>query len=372
MGRYRFELATRSDDAELRQILAQSPMDGKISLTLKREPSYFDAAVVDGSSRQIVVCRDAATDSIVGFGSRSLRQMYVNGELKSLGYLGTLRSLKRARNRGLLANGYRYLRELHRDGRAVFYLTTIAEGNDPALRILLSGRAGLPAYHFVGRFHTVAIPVIRRMRLRRRRSASCNVREATESDLPILLDFLNRVGPRYQFFPKYDASDFFGVDSTFKELKPSDLLLAFKNGQLVATLGSWDQHAFRQTVVEGYEGPLRWLRPAYNCWAALCSHPKLPSPGDAFRYVMGVLPVIEDNDEEVYSALLDCTLDRLLRTEHDYLLIGLHESHRLLASTIRRASTSYATRLYCVTWDHDVSLVSQFDGRTPYLELGCL
>ena len=42
-----------------------------------------------------------------------------------------------------------------------FNRTTIAEGNEMALRILTSGRAGLPMYHPAGRYHTIAIALPR-------------------------------------------------------------------------------------------------------------------------------------------------------------------------------------------------------------------
>ena len=43
MSRYRFELATRVDDDELRKVMAATPTAGMISVTFEREPSYFDA-----------------------------------------------------------------------------------------------------------------------------------------------------------------------------------------------------------------------------------------------------------------------------------------------------------------------------------------
>ena len=46
MGRYELSLATPEDDAELRAILAATPMPGRIAVSFRREPSFFDAAVV--------------------------------------------------------------------------------------------------------------------------------------------------------------------------------------------------------------------------------------------------------------------------------------------------------------------------------------
>ena len=57
MVRYQFEIATRADDAELRSILAATPMDGVISLSFRREPSFFDAAIVEGDSALVGIQR---------------------------------------------------------------------------------------------------------------------------------------------------------------------------------------------------------------------------------------------------------------------------------------------------------------------------
>src|SRR5580704_3276486 len=101
MSRYRFELATPDDDADLRHVLAATPMDGQIAVSFRREPSWFAGAVVDGRFRQVVACRDLRTGRIVAFGCRSVREVYVNGKAASVGYLSSLRVLPEHRNRGL-------------------------------------------------------------------------------------------------------------------------------------------------------------------------------------------------------------------------------------------------------------------------------
>ena len=49
MSQFRFELATEADDADLRSILAATPMEGAVAVTFRREPSYFRAASVEGA-----------------------------------------------------------------------------------------------------------------------------------------------------------------------------------------------------------------------------------------------------------------------------------------------------------------------------------
>lgn len=369
MSRYRFELATPADDADLRRVLAETPTPGTISVSFRREPSYFGAAVVDGRFRQVVAARDLEGGRIVGFGSRTVSARYVNGQPEPVGYLSSLRLLPEHRNRGLVARGYAFFRKLHGDGRAPLYVTTIAEGNDVALTVLTSGRAGLPRYHPAGQFHTAAIPWVHRRA--RPAPAGAEVRPARADDLPELLSFLHTVGPRRQFFPCCEECDFFTAAGAFRDLRPDDLLLAIRGRGIVGTLAAWDQHGFRQTVVHGYGRPLGWVRPVYNAWARLAGRPRLPGPGDAFRYRVAALPLVADDDPAVFAALLDAFLVRG-GGDADYLLVGLHEADPLLAVMRRRRATWYTTRLFLVCWEDGEAMRRSLDGRPPYLELGSL
>ena len=371
MTRYRFELAGPADDADLRRILAETPMAGRISVAFRREPSYFAGAHVEGRFRQVVACRDTESGRLVGFGVRSTSPRYVNGRPESVGYLSTLRLLAEHRNRGLVARGYAFFRRLHADGQVRLYLTTIAEGNTTALTLLTSGRAGLPAYHNAGRYHTAAIPLARRPS-RKLDPSGATIRPARRDDVGTLLVFLREHGPRRQFFPVYEAEDFVGETGVFKDLRPEDVLLAFRGGALVGTLAGWDQHGFRQTVVHGYRGALGRVRPLYNIWARLRGLPPLPSPGGPVRYLTAALPVVAGDDAAVFAALLAELRTRAGGGPHDYLMLGLHESDPLLPVVRSCRATGYDTRLHLVCWDDGEPMRQGLDGRPPYLELGCL
>ena len=371
VARYEFQLATRADDAELRAILATTPMPGRIAVSFRRDPSFFDAAVVDGAFHQVVVCRDQQEGRIVGFGCRSVRQRFVNGHPTPVGYLSSLRLLPEYRRLGLVARGYRFFRSLHRDGMAQVYLTTIAEDNEHALSTLTTGRAGLPEYAFTGRYHTVVIPISRRHGFTCSDSA-LQVREATALDRDCLIAFLQEAGPARQFFPCLGPADFFEAGSTLRDLAPADLLLAFRRGRLVGTLGSWNQQGFRQSVVESYARLLGWLRPFYNAWATISGRPRLARVGEPLRCLMAAIPTVLEDEGIVFETLLEAVLARASGGPADYLLVGLHETDPLLPVARRLAAESYVTRMYLVSWEDGHAFHARLDDRPSYLELGFL
>jgi len=373
MSRYGFELATQADDAKLRQVLAETPMEGDISVSFRREPSYFDAAVVSGDFCQTVIGRDSDNKRIVGCGVRAVREMFVNGEPMPIGYLSSLRVLPAYRSLGLIARGYAYFRQLHADGHTPLYLTTIAEGNDPAVSLLTSRRAGLPPYHYAGRYFSLLLPA--KCASRNDRNGDLNitrVRSARSGDMPNVLAFLETNGRQRQFFPKYKSNDFLHPRGTFRDLKTDDLFLAICDGRIVGTLGVWDQRGFRQSVVERYSARWQWMRPLYNGWALLRGRPSLPPVGRPFEYVVGALPVVADDDAAIFEALLDAAQSRAAMATAEHLLIGLHEDDPLLPRLRSHAVASYATLLYYVCWEDGETLRQALDGRVPYLELGTL
>ena len=84
------------------------------------------------------MAREADTGEIIGVGNRSARPMFVNGEVREMGYMSQLRihtkygtGLYLARG---LSQGFKLYHDLHADGRAPYYLMSIIEDNIPARR----------------------------------------------------------------------------------------------------------------------------------------------------------------------------------------------------------------------------------------------
>ena len=86
----------------------------------------------------------------------------------------------------------------------------------------------------------------------------------------------------------------------------------------------------------------------------------------------GFLPVVEEDNREVFSALIETQLATMAERKIDYLLLGLHETDALLPLVEKLGTADYVTQLYHVCWEDGEAQRRRLDERPAYLKLGCL
>ncbi len=345
-------------------------MPGPVSVSLRCEPSYFQATCERGS-RQTLVVSDQINQRIVGMGVRSIRTLYVDGQPTDVGYLSGLRILPQHQRGTLLARGYREMRRLHEDHAADYYLTTVVDGNQPALDLLTAGRRCLPTYDLLGQYHTFVMPL--RQRRSRRVTGDDQIRSMRENELSKVVEFLRREGRARLFFPCYDETDF-AKTSTFGGLSNHDILTAWRGNELVGLLGVWNQRSFKQYVVEGYRPMLHLARSAFNGLARCLHWPTFPAIGKPVPTTVAAFPLVKDDDPRILQSLLN-SADTLVRNrdpDSRSILIGAFQRDPLLELVSRRSLYRFVSSVFLVYWDKGVVHPDRFRDRNLYLELGCL
>ena len=370
MKRIALRLADRSDDAGLRRFIRSTEMDGRIQTAFLREPSYFDALEVEGAYGEVAMAEDRGSGRIVSMAARSVKPAYLNGERAPLGYLSNLRVAEDYRKGTVLARVYRMAKAQHQDGRARLYLTTIIDDNTEAKQVLTSRRCGLPAYRDRGKFFTLAVGLGQTNPFSS--SDSFTVRRATEKDADGVASFLNSEGPKKQFFPVYTADDLLSPVGLLRGLSMEDVFLAFSGSDLVGTVATWDQRAFRQAMIAGYGGLVRMGRPAYNAFARVTGYPRLPAPGSTLDFCHLALVCVKDNACPIFETLMVEVFDALRSRAFSFFTVGLHGSDPLLSCMKRAKCFRYTTRLYVAHWEDGEEEYERLDERTPYLEVGAL
>lgn len=364
------EVARPEDDVDIRRLLREVPLDGAIRLTLEREPDSFAGGAIQGDTHQVIAVREGPGGALLGFGSRSILEAWVNGRSARIGYLSQLRvDGRRARTGFPLLRGYALLRELHRDGAVPFYVTTIVEDNTAARRVLEACLPSMPRYQLLGRLVTLVLPVHRVGRTRR---AEPSRERGSRETLPEIADFLDRNGSRRQFAPRWTLARLLSTRRC-RGLRAEDFIVARRSGRIVGCLARWDQRAFKQTVVRSYGARLRLLRPVINAAGPWIGVPRLPSPGTELRSAFLSHVAVEEDDPGTFLALLEDAFRDAAGTDVDCLVLGFSEDHPLLPVTTGFVrGRRYRSLLYAVHWEDGAEAVRSLDGRVPHLEVAIL
>lgn len=364
-----FDLATEKDDAELRGLARGLAMEGPMRIAFAKEPNFFAAERVGSVSLDVIACREQESRRIVGFGTRSVRRVFINGIPRFIGYLASLRGIPEVRGRTLLARAYKTLRQFHEsDKRVPFYFTTILDDNKLATRVLTSGRAGLPTYKEVGLVHTYMVSARSRVRMP---ESSLIVRRGSFEMLEKIVLFLNQYNAQYQFAPAFEISDFL-ENNFFPGFRPEDFLLVFCGNELLGVAGIWNQRAVKQVLVAGYDKRLKKLRPFYNLGAWLRRVPSLPKSGDEVRVCYGAFVAIKDRNPEFLLPLLNAFTLECRRRQYSSILLGLNEQDPL-NEVVRSASyRTIRSRVYGVFWEDGKPEIERLDDRMTHLEIATL
>lgn len=364
----RFEQATSGHEPALRQLMRTSVMPGTFRLAYAREPDLALSLGVEGTSHQVLAALEG--DQVVGMGVRALRPAWVNGQACELGYLGGLRSLERVRGGLGLAKGYRFLRDLHRDGRTPGYLTTILEGNAGARALLTSHRAGMPHYLDLGRYTAHAVLLDRR-RNPPKLPAGTEIVHPPAVPLDAVLAFLDEESRRRQFGPIYGS----GLEPAayYRDFRAEDFYVALRGGTIVGVAGVWDQRAYKQTLVDGYGGWVRPLRPLANRILGVLGYAALPEPGAALAQLSLAFIGIRGDDPAILAYLLEAIHRDHREAGFHSLLVGFHERDPLRAALRPFLAIPYHARLCWVGWEEDLAFFRSLEPhRIPTLELARL
>ncbi len=355
-----------ADDAALTALMEQIPMPGRIRLSSCCRPSFFAALRVEGSDPVVCVIEDGG--EIAGVGAATFRKVFFNGRVATLRYLSALRGLPRIRGSLALARSFARMRTELRDHPADLTLSSILTDNETALRVLTSGRAGMPPYQAVADCLTRVVAVNRAGKMK----PASTIRIEAGADAGEIVGFLNQHGAMRNFFPVCTAADLGGgPDSTLPGLSANDFMVARSGADVRGVLAVWNVMPFRQTRVASYSAALRFARPFINPAARLLGRPPLPAPGQALRMVFGALPLVADGDPGVFRALLHAALRESARRGFDYFVMTLASDDPWHAAFENLPQRVVHSRIFKVGFDPE-TIDGEPDGRQKHVEAAML
>jgi len=370
-GRLRFDLVTSRNEWEVRRLLRETPVPGWITLTYEREPDYLLGATLEGHVQQTVLARLGEDGTLVGTFGRSERAAFVNGDVRTLGYLGLLRMHERFRGRTrYLREGYEACRRfLHDSSRTPYYVTSIIESNTTARRVLEAGLPGLPTYRPWQGFSTLALPS---RSWPARAPAGVAVVQGSADRRAEVAACLQRNYARYSLAPLWSEEDLASPERC-RGLRPEDFVLAVRADRVVGCLAVWDQRAFKQHVVRGYSSRVeRWRRPI-NLAARVSLLPRLPDVGRPLDEASLSHAAVDGDDAAILLALVSAALGMARARGLDFVTLGLSERNPMLAAVKARfRHLEYRSMLYLVHWEDGRAAAAALDDRPAHLEAATL
>jgi hypothetical protein len=334
-------LATDADDAVLRALLRANGMRGWVEMAMQREPSFFAARTGLGEEWAVIAEEHGRA---VGMYTVAARRLFVDGRAQQIRYLGGLRvaAAERHRIRHLRA-GYASVRTLvPQNGAVPWWFTVIGSENVRARRLLEAGVPGLPTYHFLGDYVTLALPTAR--------SRRCALwRAASETDLDELMAFYNAEAPRFALTPVLD-----GV--LVRAVGLERFYVIELAGRVRGVAALWDQRSFKQIVAAGYREPIGRLLPVYNLYARLFRRVPLPPRGGALNHTFVAFLALAD---EIRQDAGEVVGDLLSHCETPIASLGLNSRNPLNEELRTFRPIRYPARVYGVTFEASVPAVDR-------------
>ena len=350
-----------ADEPEIAALLHDATFPGDVRVSLEREPSPLAASTIEGDTHRVIVARDRSSGRVAGIAARSVRDMYVNGRVARVGYLGQLRIDPSCRQRrALLDAGFAYCRALHDEDDAAFYLSSIVAGNDRARRLLGQGRSRwAPAFVPIDTLRTFAIGVERPSR---RRVPGVHLEPGNESFLDEIAACLDRNLRRYQLAPRWTVTDL-QSDRT-RGLAAEDFVVAVRGRRVIGCVARWDQRAFKQVVIRGYSTRLARWRPIVNRVGPWFGVPHLPPVGASLPFAYLSHIAVDEDREDVFAALVAEQCRRASTAGLSCVVTAFVRRHPFFTAIARRwRHRAYDSVLYVAAWSTAASIVGSLDGR---------
>jgi hypothetical protein len=299
--------ATAADGAARCALFARVGMAADVVLSVRREPDFDALYRLQSTSWQSLVVE--VDGEVEGVATLLVRDGWVDGRVRRVGYLGDLRLSPRAEGRHLLDRHFApVLADASRRFGCEHWLTSVIASNARALRALTvrterAARAGRPSYVPL---HDFAIRSVHLLPPRLRRPSRYRVRRATEADVPALARLLDDDARRRPYGYVFTERELRRRLTEWPGLHIGSFYLAEDAaGAPAGCVAPWDATPVKRTIVTDYRGAMLRVRLGYDLAALLFRMPRLPPRGHALRYLYLTHQAVPSDDAEVLRALLE-------------------------------------------------------------------
>jgi GNAT superfamily N-acetyltransferase len=348
----RIREAVTADNKELLQLTRVTPMAGKISLRIDRDPDFFALPEARGETMVFVA---TCADKIIGCMSASIHMAYIRGVLERVAHATDLKVHPDFTGRRLAVRLISTIESYLRNCGVDLSFSLVADGNQRVM-VLCEGRHATPVQVMLGRFFVDQIlpsPFARR-------SKRYRVEEAEAKDLPEVAEMLDRKHRKRSFAPPVAAIDLergLAGPPRFRKV-----MVVRQSSHVIATLTVEDTQHLRQNVLVGLPTYLYFAIGVLRILTLLVPGLRVPRVGEPFATLYVRFLACHEGQEEALRYLLAQARVEAFRHGFTFLSIGIHERDplRSLVSGLPRLTfTSHAMATSTIQQGRVKSLIDQ-------------
>jgi hypothetical protein len=353
-------------NAEILELLTQCPIDtGYVSLVFDRQPDFF---LLPGLKYDGFLYKGCMVDGkLKGVFLMAWHNAYVHGILQKVYYLGNAFIVPEMRRKAFIANaGAEFFDKLDPDLRIGYSL--IMKKNVRAENYIGKKSPDYPQLpdsrsiaDFVGR----SIPLL----MPKKYKGELEIRNATWSDLSYLSECLDAKAKTQSFGEIYTPERLERIIKERPGFEITNFRIAFKHGEPVGFCSAWDTGQIRQTRVLQFGNKFKPLVYTYRLLSPLFTAPPLPKAGGAFREVHVGHVVINDDNPDVFQALLTHIYEEARRAKIHFMLWGSYAGDPLLAAIRKFRGLELHSNIVIVGRDKEVLQASY---PAPYIDTAFL
>jgi GNAT superfamily N-acetyltransferase len=328
--------AIAGDNHALLALTKVTPMAGKISLRIDRDPDFFALLRARGNP---IVYTATFKGLVIGCMSATLHDSYIAGVAEKVAHVGDLKVHPRFSGTRVALRLIKAIDDRLRKEGVDLCLSLMADGNDRALR-LTEGRHGTPAVVQAGCFFVEQLlpsPFSKR-------SGRYRVEEAGVDDLVEIAELLDRQNRRRNFAPLVTVDHLFARCPSDPRKSFRKMLLVRDAGKIVATLTLEDTQDLRQNVLIGLPWSLRVALAVLRCVALPIPRLRIPRAGEPIKTLYVRFMACAEGYEDACKLLIEEARMHTFRQRFTFLSVGLHERDPLRSAVAGALRMTFHSR----------------------------
>jgi hypothetical protein len=301
--------ALPKDNAALLKLTSLTPMKGRISLRIDRNPDFFRLLSKRGESKVYVAGKNG---TLVGCFSVSNTETLVNGNYEKVYYLADLKIHPSYGGIMLVRLLNVMMNHLKQCGADLLFCTA-AFGNEKVMP-LFEGRAGFPKFHPVGTFRVFQIIPL---------NSKINSKKYTLDEAEIndnIISLYNR------FYSGYDVAPLYSISS----LQGTRTIMAIEKGTIRASVTLSDVSGSKQNVLMGLPFILNLVVMLLRFLNRIAPFINLPEIGKPVKVLYIKAFAFSAGCEDGLEFLIQKARQLAFRDRYCYLTVGIHERDPLV------------------------------------------